>query len=159
MNFAEQISRFLEPLRTRVRMIVQRAIVSLVNDTTAMQLIQVSILRGDVLSRVERVQNYGFTSNPENGSEAVVVFINGNRDQGLAIVVDNTEVRKKDLQPGEVAVYHKSGSYVLMKADGTIELSDTPLTPLAGVVTGECLCAFTGAPHPDKSSKVFAKKV
>ena len=30
--------------------------------------------------------------------------------------------------------------------------------PLSGVVTGECTCAFTGGPHPVKSSKVFAEK-
>lgn len=31
-------------------------------------------------------------------------------------------------------------------------------TPLSGIVTGESICAFTGTPHPDKSSKMFAEK-
>jgi hypothetical protein len=32
------------------------------------------------------------------------------------------------------------------------------VTPLSGVVTGECTCAFTGLPHPVKSSKFFVEK-
>jgi hypothetical protein len=44
-----------------------------------------------------------------------------------------------------------------------LEFTSNPIkfgttTPLSGIVTGECICSFTGAPHPDKSSKVFAEK-
>ncbi|WP_104578791.1 phage baseplate assembly protein V [Helicobacter felis] len=39
-----------------------------------------------------------------------------------------------------------------------ITLGGANASPTAGVVTGECTCAFTGAPHPMFSSKVKAVK-
>jgi len=40
-----------------------------------------------------------------------------------------------------------------------VELGGEGLLPTAGVVTGECNCAYTGAPHPVFSAVVRAKKV
>lgn len=45
---------------------------------------------------------------------------------------------------------------VNIKATGKIHVGNT--TPLSGVVQGECIDSFTGAPYADKSSKVFAEK-
>lgn len=39
-----------------------------------------------------------------------------------------------------------------------ITLGGSQASPSAGVVTGECICAFTGAAHPSFSSKVKALK-
>lgn len=39
-----------------------------------------------------------------------------------------------------------------------VTLGGTTATPLDGVVTGQCTCSFTGAPHPMFSSKVKAVK-
>ena len=55
-----------------------------------------------------------------------------------------------------------SGQTIILKSSGAIELgavdvAGTP-NPLTGVVTGQCLCAFTGVPHADKSAKIFAEK-
>ena len=44
---------------------------------------------------------------------------------------------------------------IKMDTGGTVI---TAGTVTSGVVTGESLCAFTGLPHPDKSSKIFAEK-
>ncbi len=59
-----------------------------------------------------------------------------------------------------MAVYNTAGAVVKLSADGTINLGDeTALTVLDGVVTGQCIDPFTGAPHADKSMIVRAKKV
>ncbi|GMT38856.1 hypothetical protein NHP20013_09460 [Helicobacter bizzozeronii] len=39
-----------------------------------------------------------------------------------------------------------------------VSLGGANASPTAGVVTGECVCAFTGAPHPMFSTKVKALK-
>jgi phage baseplate assembly protein V len=165
MSLSVQIQKLLEPIRTSIRMILSRAIVNVVNDTTKMQLMQIEALSKEVKDDVERIQNYGFTSCPKPGAEAFVGFINGNKDQGVIIAVDDSRFRLKGLEAGEVAVYNFAGSSVILKKDGSIvlnsdkiKLGDEGLLPLDGVVTGRSLCAFTGTPHPDKSSKILASK-
>ena len=63
-------------------------------------------------------------------------------DKNIEIIFDNMQIVS-------------DGKSIEMKAE-TIKFGTT--TPLSGVVTGECNCAFTGTPHPVKSSKVFAEK-
>ncbi|BCZ17057.1 hypothetical protein NHP190003_03390 [Helicobacter sp. NHP19-003] len=50
----------------------------------------------------------------------------------------------------------KANSVVVDAPDVT--LGGSMATPLDGVVTGQCTCSFTGAPHPMFSSKVKAVK-
>jgi phage baseplate assembly protein V len=98
-------------------MIINRAVVSLVKDDTAIQLLQLSLLKNETKDNIERIQNYGFTSVPVSGAEAVVLFPNGNRDSGLAIAVDNSMYRLKDLPDGAVAMYHKDGHFCKLTDD------------------------------------------
>lgn len=121
MNFVSQLNRFLEPIRIRLRMMVGRAIVSLIDDTKNMQIVQLSLMKDEIKDRVERVQNYGFTSRPRIGAEAVVLFIGGNRDQGLVIAADDSRYRIKNLPEGGVAMYDWRGNVVKMtQADGIL---------------------------------------
>lgn len=138
--------RLLEPLKRRVALIVARAIVRLSNDDTLLQSLQVECLQGEVQDSVERVQEYGFTSRPQDGAEAVVVFPNGNRGHGLVIAVDDRRYRIKGLQKGEVAIYTDQGDNITLKRDGNIEvvsstrvLVQTPTMRIEGdlEVTGE----------------------
>lgn len=122
MNFIIQLNKILEPIRNRVRMIVSRAIVSYIDDTTKMQILQISVLKGEVKDNVERVQNYGFTSHPLKDAEAVALFINGNKDHGLVIAVDDTRYRFKNLPEGGVVVYDYDGNYIKLTKDNGIEI-------------------------------------
>ena len=115
--------RLLEPLSNRIKMVLNRALIDIVNDSTDMQLVQISIMSDEVKTDVERIQDYGFTSKPLKGSEALVGFINGNKDQGIVIKVDNAQYRLKGLEDGEVAMYNNTGAYVKMKKDGEIVMS------------------------------------
>lgn len=124
MNFAAQLNRFLEPIRVRIRMLVSRSIVSLIDDSTAIQLMQVKLMKDETKDNVERLQNYGFTSHPEPEGEAVIVFPMGNRDHGIVIVADDSRYRITDLPEGGVAMYHKDGHYIKMADDG-IEINAT----------------------------------
>ena len=51
-----------------------------------------------------------------------MLFVGGRRDHGLVLAVDDRRHRKRDLQPGEVALYTDAGQSLLLKADGTIEV-------------------------------------
>lgn len=124
----------LRQLSTRVANMVSRAVVRLVNDSDpkSLQLLQIDALAGETRDDVERVQNYGFSSAPLAGAEAVVVFVGGRRDHGLAIAVDDRRYRIQNLESGEVAVYDDLGSSIVLKRSGDIEI--TPASGVAKVV-------------------------
>jgi phage baseplate assembly protein V len=102
---------------------VARAVVSLVNDDSRMQALQINLLKREIREDVERFQEYGFTSKPHPGAEAVVVFVGGNRDHGLCIAVDDRRYRVKPLADGEVAVYSDEGDRIHFKRNRVIEVT------------------------------------
>lgn len=122
MGLTDQLRRLMAPLERRVLLLVGRALVETVKDSTGIQTMQVSILKGEVKDGVERLQNYGFTSRPKKGAEACVLFLGGNRDHGIVIAVDDRRYRLKGLSEGEVALYTDQGDKVHLKRGGTIEV-------------------------------------
>jgi len=122
MNFVSQLNRFLEPIRVRIRMIVSRAIVSLIDDSKNMQIVQLNLMKDETKDGVERVQNYGFTSHPKPDAQAVVLFVSGNRDHGLVVALDDSRYRLKDLPEGGVAVYDFDGNYIKLTEANGIEI-------------------------------------
>lgn len=115
------LTKLLRPLRNALANMVARAVVQLVNDAGGIQIMQLSVLEGETREGVERFQEYGFTSAPRAGAEAVVLFVGGRRDHGLVVAVDDRRYRVKGLADGEVALYNDAGARVHLKADGTIE--------------------------------------
>lgn len=105
MDIRSQLSRLLEPLVQRLRLMVGRAVITAVNAGGGMQVVQAEVLADEVKNAVEHFQPYGFTSTPLPGAEAVMVFVGGNRDHGISIVIDDRRYRLKGLEGGDVALY------------------------------------------------------
>lgn len=114
--------RALERVARRVSLMVARGVLKLVKDSTGLQIVQIGALEGEVRSELERFQNYGFTSHPEPGAEAALVFPGGSRDVGYALAVDDRRYRKKSLAEGEVAVYHRDGVTFALFKSGEIQI-------------------------------------
>lgn len=114
----DALNKLTEDMRQKVRLMVGRAILAAVSDGGAIQTAQAKCLADEIHDDVERVQEYGFTSVPLAGAEAVLVFPGGNRDHGLIIAVDDRRYRLKALANGEVALYDDLGQYVHLKRDG-----------------------------------------
>lgn len=104
---------------------VAKALVKAIVDSEDLQLMKLS-LNGETHSEVERIQPYGLTSIPPEGAQAVVLFLGGNRDNPVVIAADDGRVRVK-VEPGEVAMYSEHGNRIVLKADGSIEV-----TPASG---------------------------
>lgn len=119
---ARALSRFMDPIKRRMLLMIGRALVEVVDDSTKMQALQVTLLEGEVRERVERFQNFGFTSVPEPGAEAVAAAVTGSRDHLVVVVVDDRRYRKTGLQPGESCQYNKWGDSVHLK-DGVLEVT------------------------------------
>lgn len=118
----ELINKALAPARRAIANMVGRAVLQAIKDDAKMQELQISLLTDEVRQRAERFQNYGFTSVPLPGAEAVALFPGGDRSAPIVIVVDDRRYRKKNMKAGEVAVYNDKGDYVLFKDDRTIEV-------------------------------------
>lgn len=120
------IRQMLRPLETRLSNMVARAVVSLVNDGLKMQGLQLQVLDGETRGNVERFQSYGLTSVPLEGAEAVVLFVGGRRDHGLAVAVDDRRHRPRNLAAGEVMLYTDEGAQLHLKR-GRIVVTDSEI--------------------------------
>ncbi len=99
-------------LEGRVRGMIARAVVNLIKDVARVQELQIDLLADETQDGVERVQNYGLTSVPHAGAEAVIVCAGGLRSHAVAIAVDDRRYRLTGLQSGEVALYDDLGNVV-----------------------------------------------
>lgn len=117
------LERAMRPFLQRLQLMVGRAVVSLVKDGLKLQGLQVTLLADEVRDDVERFQQYGFSSHPHPGAEALVVCVAGNRDHAVVVAVDDRRYRIKGLEQGEVALYTDEGDKVVLKRDGVIELT------------------------------------
>lgn len=119
--------QLLRDAKRRIAMLVARATLAAVNDGLKLQGLQLRLMADEVKDGVERFQNYGFTAHPHAGAEALVLFLGGNRDHGVAVAVDDRRYRLAGLQPGEVAVYsdedqEEGGHRILFKRGRIIEI-------------------------------------
>jgi phage baseplate assembly protein V len=118
-----EFNKFLQPVKNRLSNMIARGTIGTIGDGSKLQTGQVNLMADEVKDGVERFQQYGFTSVPLAGAEAVVVFPGGTRDHGLIIAVDDRRYRLAGLQGGEVALYTDEGDKIVLKRGGIIELT------------------------------------
>lgn len=121
-NSLRAVNRLLAPLARRMRLMVGRSFVHLIDDARNLQELQVEILNDDVADGAERFQEYGFTSHPKRGAEAIVLCVGGSRAHPVIVAVDDRRFRLKSLAEGEVALYTDEGDYVWFKRGRNIEV-------------------------------------
>lgn len=133
----EVVRRMLAPLESRIRLMLSRAVVSLINDAAKAQELQVNLLADETQDGVERWQNYGFTSHPLPGAEALVGCVSGLRSHAVAIVVQDRRFRLVNLQPGEVALYDDLGNVVHLAREEVLIEGAAKVRVVAPVVIAE----------------------
>lgn len=129
-----ELTKLLAPLSRRLRLMASRAVLSLISDATGMQIVQVKLLDGEVRDGIERMQNYGFTSVPLPGAEAIFLSLGADRDHGIVITADDRRCRIKGLQGGEVAIYTDEGDSIILKRGNVIEIATQTLNVNAATV-------------------------
>lgn len=111
------LASLLKPIRRRLQVMVNRAVLKLVDDAGNLQALQIAILADELADDVERVQEYGFTSVPHPGAEGVALAVGGLRDHTIVIATDDRRYRLKGLAGGEVALYDDQGQTVIIHRD------------------------------------------
>lgn len=111
-------SRMMQPFMRRVRLMLGRAVVNVVNDALKAQNVQVSMLDDEESDDVERLLNYGQISVPLSGAEAIIACIGAQRDHAVALVVEDRRYRPTGLTAGDTGVYHYEGHRIRLTKDG-----------------------------------------
>ncbi|WP_343618826.1 phage baseplate assembly protein V [Ralstonia sp.] len=110
----------LERVARRVLLSLARALVTTVNDSGGVQMMQVKLNPLETRDNTPRVAEFGLTSNPPAGSDAFVVFLGGDRSNGVVLGTVHQASRPKSLAAGETMIYSEDGKQIYLTAAGGI---------------------------------------
>jgi len=113
----------------RIQTMITRGELETVDDSAEVQLVKLSGRDGEIIDEVEHVQGYGVTVNPPKGAGVLLLSIGGSQDDPVTSAIDAAEFRVKGLESGEVAIYDQTGTVILLKSSGDVEIQ-----PSSGVV-------------------------
>lgn len=115
----DMIQRAIDKAMSRVRTAF-RAVLTAIDSTTPIQLVQADGLAGEQLQDNELMQHYGFTSVPLAGAQMIVLPIGGKTAHGIIIATEHIASRLKALKNGEVAIYDDLGQSVYLTRQGIV---------------------------------------
>lgn len=98
-----------------------RGKITLVVSSEPVQRVQLSGLADETLQDLEQLQEFGFTSAPPEGTEAVVIPLGGATSHGVIVATEHGSFRIKNLKPGETAIYSNEGAQIVIKQGRIIE--------------------------------------
>lgn len=114
------LERVLKEVKHKVLMMLGVGIIETVDDGPEIQRNQVTILDGETHGDYDRFQEFGFSSVPLPGCQAVIACVGGARSHGLIIATDDGRYRPVDLAPGETILYNYLGDYIKIDKDRKI---------------------------------------
>ena len=112
--------RILAPLLRRLDMMISRGVLRATSDGEGVQTMQIGLLEDEVADQVERFQTYGLSSVPPNGGDALVCFVQGNRDHGVVLSVNDRGSRPRGLNAGEVILYNDHNVSLRLTNEGKL---------------------------------------
>lgn len=114
--------RLIENLRRSISLIIGRAVVKSIKADEGLKA-DISLIAGEKHSGVPFIQHYGLVSKPNAGAEAVVLFVGGERDNGVCIASQGDASKIPSIENGEVCIFSEFGQKILLKKDGSIVLT------------------------------------
>lgn len=133
--------------------------------TGSQHLARISGLKGEELTGVVRLQQFGQSSSPPIGSHVVFVRMGGASERATILGIDHADYGPRDLAAGEKAVFDKAGNEVRLANGGLTVKGASKVTVSVGgmtvTVTGSRVDLGGSGGSPvmtlaGPSSKVFA---
>lgn len=122
-------------MTSRALNMLAKAVIRKIFDNSGRQAAQVEVTKGELIDDVERMQDYGFTSNPPAaGTDALMMFFGGDRSQGIIVRMENRSFRLKSLESGEVAMFDDLGNVFKLGREQVDVTAVTKLVVTAPVV-------------------------
>jgi phage baseplate assembly protein V len=110
----------IQRLHQRLLHAIGRGRVTTGNDSGPVQTQQIKLGADEIKDKVPRLAEFGLTSMPPVGSDAVLVFIGGDRSNGAIVATGHQASRPKGLKPGETMLYSQDGKSIYLTAAGGI---------------------------------------
>lgn len=113
----------LDRAARRILNLIGRARINLIDDTGPVQMAQVTVNDLETIDKVPVVQAFGFASNPPKGSDVALVFVGGDRSNGVVVATNSQKYRARNLAPGESVIYTQDGKQIYLTASGGIKIA------------------------------------
>jgi phage gp45-like len=120
MNIESLIHQALRPIYTRFSQIIARGCVTTMDKET----LQIEFQKEDVQEGIERIEPFGFYSNPGEDSEALILFPDGYRSSGVAIALTQKTLKKPTLPSGAASMVAADGTAVTVEDGGKISIKN-----------------------------------
>lgn len=100
-----KLLRWISSLKESVKLMIRRCRLGTVTDENKTQVFEIEIFKGETRSGVERIQEFGFSSVPPEGGQAIVVFLGGEGSHPAIVATDDRRYRPREKDPGDVTIY------------------------------------------------------
>ncbi|MCD8139446.1 MAG: phage baseplate assembly protein V [Planctomycetaceae bacterium] len=119
MNNDRTLTRRMAEINNRIKLMVRRCRLGVVNDENPVQTVEAGIYKNEFRSGVERIQEYGLSTVPPEGGQAVVAFLGGEGSHPVVIATDDRRYRPRKRKPGDVSLYTDQADHgVFLTSDG-----------------------------------------
>lgn len=132
-------------LYRRVQMMLAPVKITATDDTGPVHRAQVRAMAPEQIDNVAVLQLYGVASHAMPGSDAMALFVSGDRSNAVIVATNNQGARMRNLKPGEVALYTDEGDYVKLSRGKIIEVNCqtkvrlvTPRLEVTGDIIDHC---------------------
>lgn len=105
-----------------LRLMVGRCVVMDTRTENGEMLADLELIAGEKRRGVEFLQQFGFSSRPMGDVSGLALFVGGNRDNGI-LIATNADGKSPELKKGEVCLFSPHGQKILLKEDGSVEVS------------------------------------
>ncbi|NTZ82191.1 phage baseplate assembly protein V [Burkholderia metallica] len=109
-----------ERLARRILTMIGAARITTFNDAGSVQKLQVKVNGLETIDNLANLMHFGFSSGPPIGTDVAIVFIGGDRSNGVVVASNHQASRPKDLKAGEAMIYSQDGKQVYLTASGGI---------------------------------------
>lgn len=106
-----------------IMLAISRGRVGASNDSGPVQTMQARLNQQETIDTLPRVAEFGFTSRPPAGSDAIILFAAGDRSNGVVVATNHQATRLKNLAEGDTAIFDSRGRYIWLGKDGGIVVS------------------------------------
>jgi phage baseplate assembly protein V len=116
-------------LYRRILMTTAGLTISATNDKGPVHLVQGKV-RGtpETIDNLQVVQLYGVASHAPTGSDALAIFGNGDRSNGVIVATANQKARPRNQQPGEVTIFTDEGDAISLQRGHVILITTQNIT-------------------------------
>ena len=119
MSLIDDLEKWIAPLRRKVAGLVVQALVKEATLAGPIQLYKVQTAFDEVSTDVPRVEQYGLISNPVGTDyRAIILQVNGNRNQQIMIAVDDPNSKPIDMNDaGASGLFNSGGCKIYLKGN------------------------------------------